>query len=238
MGRRNVAIILAGGSGHRFGAPLPKQFLKVGGQTILEYTIEAFVQNVGIDEVAVVLHPDYLSWFAGMKAGHPDWQKVARALPGGTERSDSSLAAIRAYHGQEVNLILHDGVRPFVSQRIIDEVVAALQEHEAVTVAVPVTDTIYEAENGWVHRIPDRARLMRAQTPQAFRVELITRAFDEGMKDAGFRVTDDCSVVEHYLHHPVCIVQGEESNVKLTFRDDLALVNQLIVSQQTTGMKQ
>ncbi|MFR1987060.1 MAG: 2-C-methyl-D-erythritol 4-phosphate cytidylyltransferase [Prevotellamassilia sp.] len=100
----NVAIILAGGKGNRMGTECPKQFLELRGKTILEYSIHAFEQNPHIDEIAVVVAPEYHHRLEDMKLLN-GWTKLTKVLEGGKERSDSSLAAIRAYEGQEVNLL-------------------------------------------------------------------------------------------------------------------------------------
>ena len=134
--------------------------------------------------------------------------------------------------GEEVNLLLHDAARPFVSQEIIDRVCEALEQHEAVTVAIPSTDTIYEMADGKVARIPQRSTIMRAQTPQAFRLELIAEAYTkalgvdnlsaEACAEAHIPATDDCGIVhEHMPQVPIYIVEGEEQNKKITFKEDI-----------------
>jgi 2-C-methyl-D-erythritol 4-phosphate cytidylyltransferase len=130
------------------------------------------------------------------------------------------------------NLLLHDAARPFVSQEIIARVCEALEEHEAVTVAIPSTDTVYEMINGQVARIPQRSTIMRAQTPQAFRLELIAEAYAKALgvdicdiqacSACHLPATDDCGVVyEHMPQVPIYIVEGEEQNKKITFKEDI-----------------
>jgi len=229
--RKNVAVILAAGAGSRFGASCPKQFMKVKGKMVIEHTIDVFEMHSGIDEIAVVSSSTYMALFEEMKIRNA-WKKVVKLLQGGTERHDSSLAALRAYAGEDVNLIIHDGVRPLVSERIITDVVYALGSHEAVTVAIPVTDTIYEVENGCVKHIPDRHCLQKAQTPQAFRATLLQDAFRRGVNDANFKVTDDCGVVRQYIpEYPIHIVRGEERNMKITYPEDLMIFEQQLNNQ-------
>ena len=130
------------------------------------------------------------------------------------------------------NLLLHDAARPFVSQDIIARVCEALEEHEAVTVAIPSTDTVYEMADGKVARIPQRSTIMRAQTPQAFRLELIAEAYAkalgvdslsaEACATCHLPATDDCGVVFNHLPEvSVHIVLGEEQNKKITFKEDI-----------------
>ena len=228
---RNIAVVLAGGSGQRFGTALPKQFLPLAGRTVIEHSIEVFEQNSGIDEIAVVMHPDHITQMQEIIDCNR-WQKVRKLLPGGAERHLSTLAAINAYEGiAEANLIFHDAARPAISQRIINETVAALRIHQAVAVAVPATDTVFEVtENGdFITAIPIRKRLRCAQTPQAFRLDVIRNAYRKALKDPQFASTDDCGVLLKYCPEvPIFIVSGEPTNIKLTYPDDAALLERTL----------
>jgi 2-C-methyl-D-erythritol 4-phosphate cytidylyltransferase len=217
---------------------------------VLEHAVDAFEQSPCIDEVCIVMHPDYIAYAEQMLLANA-WQKVRHIIPGGKERWESSVNAIRAMGyrlwaiGEEnncqlpianthngVNLLLHDAARPFVSQQIIARVCEALEEHEAVTVAIPSTDTVYEMADNQVARIPQRSAIMRAQTPQAFRLELIVAAYTkalgvdslsaEACAEAHLPATDDCGIVhEHMPEVPIYIVEGEEQNKKITFKEDI-----------------
>ena len=225
---RNIAIILAGGSGHRMGGDLPKQFLPLGGKTVLELAVDAFEKNTRIHETAIVCAPEWKEKVQEM-ANKNHWRKLKNILPGGKERYHSSLSAIKAYQNSGANLIFHDAARPLVSQRIIDDVCAALQQHQAVDVALHCTDTILKVKDGFIESVPDRNRLMRSQTPQAFRVEVIAQAYGNALKDPHFTTTDDCGVVLRYLPEtPIYIVQGEERNLKLTTPQDLPMIRTLL----------
>ena len=234
----NIAVILAGGIGARVGGNTPKQLLPLAdGRSVLEHAVSAFEQSPCIDEVCIVMHPDYIAYAEQMLLANA-WQKVRQIIPGGKERWESSVQAIRLLgerreaRGDEVNLLLHDAARPFVSQEIIARVCEALKEHEAVTVAIPSTDTVYEMVDGKVARIPQRSTIMRAQTPQAFRLELITEAYTkalgvdslsaEACAACHLPATDDCGIVhEHMPEVPIYIVEGEEQNKKITFKEDI-----------------
>ena len=238
---KNIAVILAGGIGARVGGNTPKQLLPLAdGRSVLEHAVNAFEQSPHIDEVCIVMHPDYIAYAEQMLLANA-WQKVSQIVPGGKERWESSVNAIRRLgdkairreaKGEEINLLLHDAARPFVSQAIIARVCEALEEHEAVTVAIPSTDTVYEMVDGKVARIPQRSTIMRAQTPQAFRLELIAAAYTKALgadisdKQAcaacHLPATDDCGIVhEHMPHIPIHIVLGEEQNKKITFKEDI-----------------
>ena len=234
----NIAVILAGGIGARVGGGVPKQLLPLAdGRSVLEHAVAAFEQSPCIDEVCVVMHPDYIAYAEQMLLANA-WQKVHHIIPGGKERWESSVNAIRAYtpytlHSTPLtNLLLHDAARPYVSQEIISRVCEALEQHEAVTVAVPSTDTVYEMVDGKVARIPQRSTIMRAQTPQAFRLELIAEAYTKALgadicdKEAcsacHLPATDDCGIVHEYMPEiPIYIVEGEEQNKKITFKHDI-----------------
>lgn len=235
--RTNIAIILAAGSGQRFGSELPKQFINLAGRHILEYTLEAFEQHPQIDEICIVSHPDFHDklWEIAQKN---KLIKVKQIIAGGAERKDSSLQAIKQYQNntkdakQAINLIFHDAVRPFISQRIITDTIQALESYTAVDVAIPTADTIIQKQNdaAIIDCIPDRSLLQRGQTPQGFHLETIAKAHHLLEHDSQpTHFTDDCGLVLHYLpQEPVYIVQGDERNIKITYPEDLLLAEKLI----------
>ena len=238
----NIAVLLAGGSGRRMGGPEPKQFIQIAGRTILEHSIRAFHQHDGIDEIVIVAHADYIDRIREIAAPYP---KVKHIVPGGKERYDSSLAAIALYQtpqnlttskphnlktSQPQNLLIHDAVRPLVSQRIITDCLAALQQYKAVDVAIPCTDTIVEVNaEGHICHITPRAMLRNVQTPQCFRLETIAEAYRLGLSDPDFITTDDCGVVHRYLpDEPIYVVNGETTNIKVTYPEDLILAEKVL----------
>ena len=131
-----------------------------------------------------------------------------------------------SYNHPITNILLHDAARPFVSQRIINDVCKALEAYRAVTVAIPATDTMYSVSENItdkvVQDIPPRATLMCAQTPQAFRLEVIAEAYYRALQDPHLQATDDCGIVHRYLPEvPICIVQGDPANRKITYKEDI-----------------
>ena len=146
-----VAILLAGGSGHRYGADCPKQFVRIGERTVLEHSLAAFEQSPHIDAVVVVSHPQHLDEVRQLlpPSQHP---KLRAVVAGGAERQDSTLNALRALeqvtnlHLEQLRILIHDAVRPAVSQSVIERVCTALDTHAAVNLVVPVTDTLLEVE--------------------------------------------------------------------------------------------
>ena len=223
----NIAVILAGGIGSRVGGETPKQLLPLAdGRSILEHSIDAFELAPDIDEIAVVMHPEHISSLQKLcQTNH--WQKLTKIIPGGAERWESSYNAIKTYTAESSNdtasLLLHDAARPYVSQRIIADVCQALQEHEAVTVAVPSTDTIYITDRNRLTSMPSRDTVWRAQTPQAFRLSTIAEAFERALREGNIAATDDVGIVYRYMPEtPIFIVPGEEQNRKITYKEDLA----------------
>ncbi|GAA3771928.1 bifunctional cytidylyltransferase/SDR family oxidoreductase [Flavobacterium ginsengiterrae] len=224
----NIAVILAGGTGVRLEKSLPKQFFKVAGKMVIEHAIDAFEKNEFIDEIAVVINNHYQFMIEDMIIKN-EWKKVKRILIGGKERYQSSFAAVNAYQDlKDANLIFHDAARPLISQRIINDVVKALDNYKAVDVAINSADTIIEVENNIITTIPERIKMRRGQTPQGFKQQIIAKAYEQALKDPNFKATDDCGVVKEYLpEENIYVVDGEEVNMKLTYPEDTYLLDKL-----------
>lgn len=231
---KNIAVILASGSGTRADFDRPKQIVKLAGQPVIAYALETFQRHPEIDEIAVVTNQECFSTIEQLVLTR-SFTKVKRLLLGGEERYHSSYSAIKAYESEaetrDVRLIFHDAVRPLVDARIISDVVRALAHFPAVDVAVPATDTIIfvDPESNIIRDIPDRRMARAGQTPQAFHFDVIKRAYEAAMADPAFRATDDCGVVLKYAPDaPIYVVDGELSNMKLTYRSDLLLLDKLL----------
>ncbi|MDR0765352.1 MAG: 2-C-methyl-D-erythritol 4-phosphate cytidylyltransferase [Odoribacteraceae bacterium] len=225
---RTVAVILAGGSGQRAGAGVPKQYLEIAGRMVIERAVDAFERHAGVDEIVIVAREGELERTREI-VGKNGWRKVTNVVTGGKERRDSCLAAIRLYDDPGTRLLMHDAARPLVSRRVIDAVLAALDVHEAVAVVVPVVDTVYRVRDGAVEEVPDRSSLVLAQTPQAFRLETIREAYARSLADPSPRVTDDCGMVRRYLPGTrVHVVPGEAANMKLTYPLDASLLERFL----------
>lgn len=226
----NIAVILSAGSGSRFGSDVPKQFINLAGKNIIEYTIEAFEINKNIDEICIVADENYHEKLRQICIKN-DFTKVKNIIQGGSERKDSSFNAIKKYEKlKNTNLIFHDAVRPFVSQKIIDETVKALEKFNAVDVAIATADTIIKINSSdLIESIPERKYLKRGQTPQAFKLETIKKAHLLAQSDTKkVPFTDDCGLVKHYLNEEVFVVCGEEKNIKITYPEDLLFAEKLI----------
>jgi 2-C-methyl-D-erythritol 4-phosphate cytidylyltransferase len=222
----NIAIIAAAGAGTRMASDRPKQFLLLAGTPVLIHTLKVFEQCESIQEVIVVLPAEESAGFLSL-AGKFGLRKVARVVPGGVTRADSvkrGLAAIRAATAEIV--VVHDGVRPFVTVEEIDATVAAAQIDGAAILVAPVTDTIKQVSDQRVERTLDRGVLRRAMTPQCFRYEVLRQAYQAAdVTDAS--LTDE-SVLLEKIGIPVSVVEGSPRNIKITTADDLAIAEAIL----------
>jgi 2-C-methyl-D-erythritol 4-phosphate cytidylyltransferase len=230
---RNVAVILAGGTGTRVGLSIPKQLIKIAGKTIIEHTIAAFEASPLIDEIVVLMTPGHLDPVrAIVQSG--GYGKVSQIVEGGQTRNESTSRALEALGQDECNVLFHDAVRPLVSQTIIGDVVAALATHQAVDTAIPSADTIVQVhdtpagETETIEDVLQRSLLRRGQTPQAFRLSVIRRAYELAWQDPDFTATDDCTVVLRYLPEvPIAVVTGHDRNMKVTEPIDVYIADKL-----------
>ncbi|MET9729434.1 bifunctional cytidylyltransferase/SDR family oxidoreductase [Streptomyces sp. NPDC006458] len=245
---RTTAVILAGGTGQRVGLSIPKQLLKIAGKAVIEHTLSSFEKAESIDDVIVLMAPGYVPDVENIvtRAG---FVKVRRIIEGGATRNETTELAIEALseglaEGEDANVLFHDAVRPLLSQRVIDDCVAALERYQAVDVAIPSADTIIvtrtHGEDGeFITEIPDRSRLRRGQTPQAFKLSTIRHAYEIAAGDPHFQATDDCSVVLKYLPDvPIHVVAGDEYNMKVTQPVDVFIADKLFQLGSTAAPDQ
>jgi 2-C-methyl-D-erythritol 4-phosphate cytidylyltransferase len=227
----NIAIIAAAGAGTRMASDRPKQFLLLAGTPVLIHTLKVFEQCESIHEVIVVLPAEESAGFLSL-AGKFGLRKVARVVPGGITRADSvkrGLSAIRAATAEIV--VVHDGVRPFVTVEEIDAAVTAAQSDGAAILVAPVTDTIKQVSDQRVERTLDRGVLRRALTPQCFRYELLRQAYQAAdVTDAS--LTDESVLVEK-LGIPISVIDGNPRNIKITTVADLAIAEAMLTADVT-----
>ena len=224
---RVTGIILGGGGGMRMNSSVPKQFLYIGGKPIIVYTIEAFQRCSVIDEVIVVMHKNWIKKTQRLVSEY-HLSKVSNIIPGGNTRMDSSYKGLLYLKesGTEI-IVIHDAVRPFVTQRIIKESVVTARRYGAVDVAVKTTDTIVNAKNRFIQGMPDRRYLFNGQTPQTFKYDLILKAHKFARKNNPSMVTDDARLVLN-MKKKVRIVNGDYENIKLTTKADIELAETII----------
>jgi len=218
------AIIPAAGRGKRIGASVPKQFLEIQGKPLLHHTLMVFASCKLIDYVVLVMPR------ADVDEMGEDWlnkyQILRKVVVGGEQRQDSVYNGFSSLEKGTDIVVVHDGVRPFTTPQMITATVEAAQQHGAAITAIPVSDTVKQAADGFVKQTVSRDGLWRVQTPQAFQYGLLQQAFKKAKKDSYYG-TDEGSLVE-YLGERVKIVPGSELNIKITRKEDLVLGESLL----------
>ncbi|MCL7713178.1 2-C-methyl-D-erythritol 4-phosphate cytidylyltransferase [Stenotrophomonas mori] len=222
-----VAIVLASGAGERFRSETPKQFLKLAGRRVLEHTLQAFEQHPRIGEVVLVVTPAYrdLAMELVRQAG---FRKVVKVVNGGSSRQESSASGVAAVVDDATRVLVHDAVRPLLDAATIDRCLDALQAFDAVDTGIPSPDTVIRVDaQGCIAEIPERGMLRLGQTPQGFRAGLLRRAHALAAAEPALKVTDDCGLILHYRLAAVKVVEGDVSNIKITYPSDIYLADRL-----------
>lgn len=227
---RNTAVILSGGKGLRMGGDRPKQFLSIAGIPIIVHTLRAFLSHPQIGRIVLVANPDYIDTLKEILNRHD--LKIDSIIGGGKSRQLSVYNALTAVeYGDDEIVLLHDGVRPFISHEHITASIQGAEEHGAAVVCSKTTDTIYITENGLISQIPDRKRLYNAQTPQTFRYSLIygahRRAIDKGIHD----YSDDIGLIMQSGVHAK-VIEGSDHNIKITTPKDIGLGEAILNSRE------
>lgn len=219
------AIILAGGKGKRMGAKISKQYLELKGKPILYYTIKRFASYEDINKIILVLPKDEIE-YCKKEVLDKYSLKVDLIVEGGKERQDSVYNALEKLIDDEIVLI-HDGARPFVSERIIEQGIKYASLYGAAAPGVMPKDTIkIKDESGFSLSTPDRNTLVAIQTPQVFKLDIIKECHRR-IKEEKRIVTDDTMVVEAY-DKKVYLYEGDYTNIKVTTPEDLILAEKLI----------
>jgi len=222
------ALIAAGGRGERIGGILPKQFVEIKKKPILAYTVEKFENCELIDEIILVVPEDYMSFCSYNIVDVGDFKKVKRILSGGKERQDSVYKGLLALSKDTDIVLIHDGVRPFISTEKIGKSIEMCKKEKAVILALPVNDTVKRVDEEYVVTTLDREKLWIAQTPQTFEYKLILEAYKKAI-EGSFIGTDDSSLIER-LGFKVRVLEGESQNIKITTQEDLVLAEKIIES--------
>ncbi len=224
---KTYAIILAGGRGERFGGSKPKQFSMLAGRMVIEHTINIFEKHAEIDSIIVVTLEEYIDTIYQLVISN-QWGKVEKVLIGGESRQESSFIALQAISDAEAKVLLHDAARPFLSERIITDTINALNHTAAVDVAIASSDTVIHIDrDNYIFDIPKREYFLRGQTPQGFHLSMILNAHKKAVEEHFTDVTDDCGIIKHYDSSKIYVVQGDESNIKITHPIDLYLADKL-----------
>ena len=215
-----AAIIVAGGKGKRMDSEIPKQYMVIAGKTILDTTLYKFEKSNEVDEIILVVNKEDLDYVKDEIT--PFYNKISCVVPGGRTRVESVYQGLKKVKNNCDIVLIHDGVRPFISYNLISTCIENASLHKACIPVIDVLDTVKEvAEDGIVARTFDRKALRAAQTPQAFDFDIIRDCYEKAMtEDAEF--TDDASIVEYY-GYKVKTIEGLYKNIKITTPLDLRL---------------
>ena len=226
MKKLTSAIIAAGGRGTRFNSDRPKQFLELLGKPVITHTLERFERCDAIDDVVLVLPEEAINEFMPV-AEAAGCKKLRRVVVGGSTRAESVRNGLDAVDPACDVVAVHDGARPLVTSGEITAVVDRATSSGAACLVTPVTDTVKTVGDGLITGTVDRSKLRRALTPQAFRYDILRRAFEGG--ELGDDVTDECSLVEK-LGVPIATVEGDPRNIKITRPEDIVVAEAYLVS--------
>ncbi|MFT5700250.1 MAG: 2-C-methyl-D-erythritol 4-phosphate cytidylyltransferase [Desulforhopalus sp.] len=231
MKSQAAVIIPAAGFGTRMGTAEPKQYLLLGGKPIIIHTVLAFIQNPHITDIIVVVPKDRVEQTERLFSRHRIPTKSLQVIAGGPRRQDSVYQGLIALAPENDIVLVHDGARPLISQDVINRCYNGAAKWGAVIAAVPVKDTLKKAESGGnVASTVNRENLYQAQTPQAAKTSLLLRAYEE---NGDIDVTDESSLLEK-TDIPVVIVEGSETNIKVTRPEDLSLAAKILRENNST----
>jgi 2-C-methyl-D-erythritol 2,4-cyclodiphosphate synthase/2-C-methyl-D-erythritol 4-phosphate cytidylyltransferase len=231
--RITAVIIAAAGSGKRMGGGIPKQYGRLGGMSILARSVKAFTDQKEVQQISIVTNEEYIDRCRAELNSLGLMSKVREILPGGQERQDSIYEAIRRLPDDVDLVLVHDGVRPFVTGEVIRRTIETAELYGTAVAAVPVKDTIKIAEDNLLTKTLERNGLYSVQTPQGFRRELLVRAYEKAYRD-GCYGTDDAVLVEK-AGEKVYIVKGDYNNIKITTTEDLVFGEAILKAQIEKG---
>ena len=230
MANQVIALVPAAGRGLRMGGSIPKQFLALGGEPLIIQSLLALQTATVVDQIILAVPSADIDYCKCEIVTKHRFTKVTKVVAGGAERQDSVRHALAEVPSDTEIVLVHDAVRPFLTQGMIDEVVAAARKHGAAIVALPMRDTVKQVRpDGMIERTVDRAPLWLAQTPQAFRRDWIEEAHRKAHAE-GVRATDDAFLVE-WLGQAVAVVEGSGENIKVTRPEDLVIGEAILASR-------
>jgi len=224
-----LAIIPAAGAGLRMGGETPKQFLSLDGVPVFIHTLRKFIEAESVNEIILGLRPEDMER-ASVEVDRERFSTLVRVVEGGASRQETVARGLsQAPEGTKIVLV-HDAVRPFIGLELIQRVVEAAGKYGAAILAIPSVDTVKQVERQTILGTIPRERIVLAQTPQAFRYEIIKEAFERATAD-GFIGTDEASLVER-LGHDVTVIMGSDRNIKITKPSDLPLARLYIAQEK------
>ncbi len=242
MKKRCTAVILAAGSGKRMQSAVAKQFMMVGGKPLIWYSLQAVENSKIIDDCILVTGENDIEYVRAEIVERYGFSKVETIVAGGRERYESvgRALALMAHDGMKIPnrdgyVFIHDGARPFLTEKILQDTYRAVQEYHACVAAVPSRDTVKLSDGqGFAASTPDRRNVWIVQTPQVFDAALVTRAYERlqselpSLKEKGIAVTDDAMVVEMFTKVKVKLVESSGNNMKITMPEDICIAEALL----------
>ena len=213
------------------GGSVPKQFLALGGQPIILHSLRVLQISSVIDEIILAVPQSEMDYCLTEIVAKHRFTKVTKVVPGGHERQDSVRHALEAVHDVVDVVLVHDAVRPFLTERMVEEVVQAARDKGAAIIALPMKDTVKQVgAGGVIERTVDRQSLWLAQTPQAFRRDWLLAAHRKAHAE-GVRATDDAYLIE-WAGHSVSVVEGSGENIKVTRPEDMVIGEAILASRK------
>lgn len=220
---KNIAIVLAAGQGKRMHSNVQKQFLEIKGHPVLYYSLKCFQESPLIREIILVTGEKDISYCKKEIVDFYGFTKVTKVIAGGKERYDSVYQGLLNCENCDY-VFIHDGARPFITEKILERGLLGAKKTGACVVGMPAKDTIKIAdENGFVAQTPDRSRVWMVQTPQIFRYEVIRSAHESIRKKDMKAITDDAMVVEQEKGCKIYLAEGSYRNIKITTPEDMGI---------------
>ncbi len=232
---KTAAVVLAAGQGKRMNSQVRKQFMELEGRPLITYALERFEKSE-VDQILLVTGEEEIAYCRREIVDAYGFSKVCGIAAGGKERYHSVCNGLRALQGMGItHVLIHDGARPLITEKIIRDAMEGAAEYEACVIAVPVKDTIKVAdEERFAAETPRRDRLWQIQTPQAFSYSLISAAYEKLMSREEYQqgVTDDAMVVESMTDRKVKLIMGDYTNIKVTTPEDMVLAEAFLRMQK------
>ena len=220
---RCTAIVLAAGQGKRMHSKIQKQFLEIGGKSVLYYSLHCFQESPLIRDIILVTGEEMISYCEQEIVKKYGFSKVRKVTAGGKERYDSVYAGLLCCQDTDY-VYIHDGARPFITEEMVQRGYEAVKRNNACVMGMPSKDTVKLADSsGYVKETPDRKIVWNIQTPQIFSYDLIRGAYESIRKKDMTGVTDDAMVVEQETGTKILLVEGSYQNIKITTPEDLAI---------------
>lgn len=244
--KRCTAVVLAAGSGSRMHSSVPKQFMKLEGKPLICYALQAVEQSAIIDDCILVTGAEDIAYMQREIVEKYGFSKVDTITAGGSERYESVARAMAVLEGGDMKaanrdgyVFIHDGARPFLTEKILEDTYAAAYAYGACVAAMPVKDTIKLADGeGYAVQTPNRSTVWTVQTPQVFEVQMICEAYRRlmgqlpALRQQGIQITDDAMVVETMMNRHVKLVQASYKNIKITTQEDMKIAEVLLRQQE------